>query len=282
MKITFLGTAAATSYPLAFCKCAYCNEAREHGGKDFRKRSSIIINDDLLVDMGPDIMSASFMYGKSIADIRYLLQTHPHSDHFDPQLFNTRIPEFMGVSMSKLQVYASERTLAKMSEMVRGEGIIDDFLRPDEQKRLNMEIFPVEPSSSFEVGNYKISAFLAGHDKAVGSLLYAVTEDDFTCFYGTDTDVLPEETWKSFHEAELRFNVVILDQTYGPDFDGPGHLNADRFKKQIERMEKEKLLADGARILATHISHEGNPPHDKLSEYAAESGYEIAYDGLVI
>src|SRR5260370_34065047 len=93
MKITFLGTAAATSYPSAFCRCKFCNTARERGGKDFRKRSSVIINDDLLIDMGPDIMSASFLYEKSIADIRYHLQTHYHSDHFDSQGFSTRSPE---------------------------------------------------------------------------------------------------------------------------------------------------------------------------------------------
>src|SRR5579859_6030285 len=76
MEITFLGTAAATSYPLAFCRCEFCIQARKLGGKDFRKRSSIIFNDDLLIDMGPDILSASFMYHKSIAEIRYCLQTH--------------------------------------------------------------------------------------------------------------------------------------------------------------------------------------------------------------
>jgi len=47
-------------------------------------------------------------------------------------------------------------------------------------------------------------------------------------------------------------------------------------------MKEENLLAKNARILATHISHEGNPLHSELSEYAAEHGYEIAYDGLVI
>lgn len=282
MKITFLGTAAATSYPLAFCRCDFCGEARKRGGKDFRKRSSAIINDDLLIDMGPDIMSASFMYDKSIADIRYLLQTHSHSDHFDPQVLATRIPEFMGVDVSKLQIYASKKTLIKMSEMVRGEGYIKDILEPEEQERINIEVFPVQPLDSFRVGNYEVTAFPAGHDNAVESFLYAITENGFTLFYGTDTDILPEETWKGFYEKNLKFNVVILDQTYGLNIDGPGHLNADRFLEQIKRMREENLLADNARILATHISHEGNPPHTELSEYAAKFGYEIAYDGLVV
>lgn len=282
MKITFLGTAAATSYPLAFCRCKFCSTARERGGKDFRKRSSVIINDDLLIDMGPDLMSASFMHGKSIVDIRYHLQTHSHSDHFDSQVFTTRIPEYMGVDTPKLQVYGSEKTLTKMAEMVRNEGYVHNFLDPAEQARMNLEVIPVKPFDSLKIGAYDATAFPSNHDGTVESLLWAITENGSTLFYGTDTDVLPEETWEGFHAKNLRFNVVVLDQTYGPNADSGGHLNADRFVEQIRRMKAEALLADNARILATHISHEGNPPHAELSEYAARFGYEIAYDGLVI
>lgn len=282
MKITFLGTAAATSYPLAFCRCDYCNQARKIGGKDFRKRSSIIINDDLLIDLGPDIMSASFMYHKSIADIRYCLQTHSHSDHFDASLFTTRVPEFMGVNTSPLQLYGSELTLRKMSEMLKNEGYVDDLFDTKAKERMNLEVFPAKPLQSFKAGKYEVTAFPAAHDKSVDSLLYAVTENNFTVFYGADTDSLPEETWKGFNEMKMHFNVVILDHTYGPDVNNGQHLNANRFVEHIQRMRKEGLLAEDARILATHISHEGNPPHTELSKYAARFEYEIAYDGLVI
>lgn len=282
MTITFLGTAAATSYPLVFCRCDYCNKARELKGKNLRKRSSVIINDDLLIDLGPDIMSASFMYNKSIVDIRYCLQTHSHSDHFDASCFTTRTPEFMGVNIPPLQVYGSEATLRKMSEMLKNEGYVSDLFDPKEKKRMNIEVSPIKPLQSFDVGKYKATAFSADHDKSVDSLLYAVTEDDFTVFYGTDTNVLSEETWNGFHEKGLRFNIVILDHTYGPDTDNGKHLNANRFIEHIKRMKEENLLVKNARMLATHISHEGNPPHSELSEYAAKHGYEIAYDGLVI
>src|SRR5689334_1293106 len=142
MKLTFLGTAAATSYPLAFCRCQFCNQARKTGGKDFRKRSSIIINDDLMIDMGPDMMSASFMYNKSVTDIRYCLQTHSHSDHFDPSHFITRIPEYMGIDIPPLQLYGSEETLSKMSEMLKGVSDVNDLFDSDVQAKLNVEIFP--------------------------------------------------------------------------------------------------------------------------------------------
>lgn len=282
MRITFLGTAAATSYPLAFCLCKFCSVARERGGADLRRRSSVIINQDLLIDMGPDIVSASFLYGKPIADIRYLLQTHSHSDHFDPQVFTTRVPEYRGVNTPRLHVYASAKTLAKLAEMVKNEGYVDNFLDPTEQTRMNLEVNSVKPFDSVRVGNYEVTAFPANHDTTIDSLLWAIRENHFTLFYATDTDTIPDAAWKGFHEKRLKFNVVVLDHTYGPDIDGSGHLNANRFVQQIQRMKAEELLDGDARILATHISHEGNPPHAEFSEYAARFGYEIAYDGLVI
>ncbi|MBX3085520.1 MAG: hypothetical protein KF716_28045 [Anaerolineae bacterium] len=282
MEITFLGTAAATSYPLAFCRCEVCTQARKLGGKDFRKRSSIIINDDLLIDMGPDVVAASFMYHKSLVDIRYCLQTHPHADHFDASHLTTRVPEFMGVDTPLLHLYGSEATLRKMSEMLNNEGYVQDMFEAEAKRRLNLEIVAVEPLQPFQVGTYEVVAFRTDHDTSVQSRLYSVREGDFTVFYGTDTDSLPEETWQGFHTMKLRFNVVILDHTYGPDADSGGHLNANRFIEHIRRMRTEHLLADTARIFATHISHEGNPTHSALSSYAKNFGYEIAYDGLVI
>jgi phosphoribosyl 1,2-cyclic phosphate phosphodiesterase len=232
--------------------------------------------------MGPDIVPASFLFGKSIVDVRYHLQTHSHSDHFDPQVFITRIPEYMGVNTPRLKVYASGRTLARMAEMVRNEGYVNNFLEAAEQARMNLEVFPVRPFDSFKVGDYDVTALPTDHDTSVESLLWAIAEHDLTLFYGTDTDTIPEETWQGFHDKKLKFNVVVLDHTYGPNAGGGGHLNANRFIQQIQRMKAEGLLADRARILATHISHEGNPPHAELSEYAANFGYEIAYDGLVV
>ncbi len=58
MNITFLGTAAATSFPLTFCKCKNCENARKFKGKSIRKRSSLLIDNTILIDMGPDFVTA--------------------------------------------------------------------------------------------------------------------------------------------------------------------------------------------------------------------------------
>jgi len=132
------------------------------------------------------------------------------------------------------------------------------------------------------MGQYRVTAFAANHDSYVESLLYAIESNGRVIFYGTDTDTLPEQTWQGFHQHKLRFDVVILDHTYGPDKSGDDHLTAEKFIEHIARMREEKLLRENARVLATHISHDANPVHPELVEFAAKHGYEVAYDGMMV
>lgn len=282
MKITFLGTSAATSCPLPFCQCDVCVWARKHGGKDFRKRSSILINEDLLVDFGPDVMASSFMHGVSIDKVRYWLQTHSHSDHFDASHLITRIPEYGVTNIPPLNLYASRACIENMTTMLKREWSSSDLFDVRERERLNLDIHIVDNLQTFYAGPYCITAFSSDHDKSDNSLIYAIQEDGFTILYGTDTTTIPQDTWSEFRNKGLKFNIVILDHTYGANTGGFDHLNANQFIEHVNKFKDGNLLANDARIFATHISHEGNPVHSDLVEYGRKFGYEIAYDGLVI
>ncbi len=282
MKITFLGTSAATSCPLPFCRCRVCALARKNGGKDFRKRSSVLINEDLLIDFGPDVMAASFMHGVSIDKVRYWLQTHSHSDHFDASQLITRIPEYGTVGTPPLNLYASEACIENMATKLKSEWGGSDLLDVGERERLNLSVQIVDNLQTFSAGPYRITAFSTDHDRADNSLIYAVQEDELTILYGTDTTAFCEDIWNGFRNKGLRFDIVILDHTYGMNTGGLDHINANHFIEHVKRFKDEKLLTSGARIFATHISHEGNPIHSEFVEFGRKYGYEIAYDGLVI
>jgi phosphoribosyl 1,2-cyclic phosphate phosphodiesterase len=282
MNITFLGTGAATAYPLPFCGCLNCEQARDLGGLSLRKRSSLLINRDLLIDLGPDIMSSSFAHQCDISGVRFCLQTHPHSDHLDISHLLTRHPEYAPVDVPPLHFYASAATLEKAAELAGNELAGAQLLDPVFCRGLNLVIHSVAPSRIFEMGDYQLIAFPANHDPAVGSLLYAVKNAGHTLFYGTDTAVISEQVWQAFHVHHLQFDIVILDHTYGPGFSGNDHLDAWQFIETITRLREEGLLTGHARIFATHISHEGNPVHPRLVAFAARYGYEVAYDGLTL
>jgi phosphoribosyl 1,2-cyclic phosphate phosphodiesterase len=282
MILTFLGTAAAEGYPNPFCRCRNCERARALGGPNLRKRSAALINDDLLIDLGPDLIAASTLHRRSLAGVRYCLQTHAHADHLDPSHFLSRSPEYGVPDAPRLHFYASTATLQRASRLLEADLAPGSLLDPAVGERLNLQIHPIEALQSFPVGPYQVTAFPANHDPAVEPLLYAIEADGRQIFYGTDTAALPEATWRAFHEHQQRFDVVILDHTYGPDEPSSYHLSARELIEHVERMRAEELLVEDARVFATHLAHAGNPVHLELADFAAQHGYEVAYDGLTL
>ena len=76
MKLTYLGTAAAEAVPGLFCECSFCEHARKRGGKEIRRRSGAIIDDDLLIDFSADTNLAMLSLGKRLSNVKDLIFTH--------------------------------------------------------------------------------------------------------------------------------------------------------------------------------------------------------------
>lgn len=71
MKITFLGTGAADWN---------IYEHRTLAG--FRRNSSVLIDGCLLIDPAPTVFDALSAFGKRAEDIKYIINTHKHPDHY--------------------------------------------------------------------------------------------------------------------------------------------------------------------------------------------------------
>jgi len=282
MLVTFLGTAAANAFPEAFCKCDHCEQARLHGGASLRKRSALLVNDDLLIDLGPDIMAASQMHRCSLTNVRFCLQTHPHADHFDPSHFLSRSPGFGVVGAPELNFYASAETIQRAAMTFERDLADYSLLSVEAEKLLNLAIHTIEPFVPFTFGSYRVIAVPANHAPGMGAMLYAVEANGRSIFYGIDTAELFEQAWQSFIRFNLQFDQVILDHTYGLRESGSDHLSASQFVQHIARMRREGILKPDGRAFATHIAHQGNPAHTDLVEYARSQGYEVAYDGLIL
>jgi len=72
LKLLFLGTGAA-DWP----------RTRKEGMVEFRRLSSLLIDDVLLIDPGPQVLDALLEYGRDATNIKYIINTHKHSDHFN-------------------------------------------------------------------------------------------------------------------------------------------------------------------------------------------------------
>jgi phosphoribosyl 1,2-cyclic phosphate phosphodiesterase len=286
MKLTFLGTAASEGYPNAFCACDNCQQARELGGPSLRKRCSALINDDLLIDFGPDLMAAALQHKLHLAHIRYGLQTHEHSDHLDPSHFSSR-SQFCGVyGNPRLHYFASQGALDLIANALGNKAVSLGLTDPVVGEKLNLTAQAIEPFQQFAAGPYHVLSVAATHAPELTAMLYVIEHQGRVIFYGTDTSDLAETTWQALiayrRDYDRPFNLVVLDHTFGIKGRSGGHLNSKQFVEQVARLRAENLLAADARVFAVHIGHHSNPTHPELVKLAAEQGYEIAYDGLTV
>lgn len=278
MKITMLGT-AAIGYPLTFCNCDNCKEARLRKGKSIRKRASILVNDDLIIDLGPDTQTAMTMYDKDMGKIKYLLQTHIHADHYDAGLLTTRMPYIAMEKHNKLEIYAHPKCLKIMSNMV-SQYEKADLISEEGANKLKIHSNEIRAGEIVSIGNYKVKAIETLHDVKHGSLLFIITENGKSIFYATDTPAL---TTKALDELKgYKLNVVIMDHTFGNVDYSFSHLNEKLFIEQINKMKNLGIIDESTQIYGTHISHDGMACHEKIEARAEENGYKIAYDGMEI
>ncbi len=282
MRITFLGTAAATAFPLVFCRCPVCQSAWRLKGRSFRRRSSALIDSDLLIDLGPDIMSSAFEFGIDISRIRFWLQTHSHSDHFDAGHLITRIADYATKETRTLELCASPETLRHMSRRLALEECDGTLLTPEWQSRLNLNVHPMSHGAVIDLDGRRITAVESNHDPLDGSLLWAVEEKGASFLYATDTMQFTDNAIALFRDRSFHFDAVAIDHTYGSGVRGAGHLDADGVTEEMHRLKNAGVLTSSCRFFATHISHEGMPLYDDLHDYAAAHGYEIAYDGMIV
>ena len=278
MKITFLGT-GAIGYPLSFCNCSNCQEAKLHRGKSLRKRASILVNDELIIDLGPEVQTAMMMYEKDMGLVKYLLQTHPHLDHYSEESLISRIPYMAMKNQHILDIVASKVCLENMSERIaRYEKI--DFLTKEGKNKLMVNPISIEPGNKIDLGPYQVKAIRSTHDEKHGSLLYVLSCNNKNLFYATDTNSLTTEAIEQLKEYKL--DMIILDHTFGYTDYSFSHLNIPLFLEQIKRLKEEEIITENTLIYGTHISHDGLGYHEKIDMDAKSKGYNIAYDGLEI
>ncbi len=268
MKLTFLGTAASEGYPAPFCVCANCQEARRRGGKSIRMRSSLLINHDLLIDYGPDLVAACALYGLDLSRVETLLITHSHHDHLVASQLRLRAYPFSLTELPHLAVYGPADAMAL---------IADRSPRGPEQARFATHV--ASPGDAWSRGRYHMVAFRAAHGTQ-DPLLYVIDDGEHRLLYSTDTGPYSDETWEAI--KEYSYDVVIMDETMGAADTGSMHMGIDAVVAYRKAFEREGLLRPRAHFLAHHMSHGANPCHEQLVDLLAPHGVEVAYDGLCL
>ncbi|HSO03587.1 MAG TPA: bifunctional adenosylcobinamide kinase/adenosylcobinamide-phosphate guanylyltransferase [Candidatus Limnocylindrales bacterium] len=260
MRIDVLGTGSADRWPNPWCACDRCQWARDAGVH--RDRTSALVNGRLLIDPGPDAGSG----GIDLTGVRTVLITHDHPDHLDPAF----LLAWSWASGPGLLVAGPADAVERCRDWVGPQAPVEfrELAAGDELTLDGAD------------GELRIRALPAAHSTAGGlehdgtALLFEVAATDATLLYATDTATLPHETLSG------PYDVVLLELTFGDTTDhGTAHLDLPAFGREVARLRANGRLADGARVVAVHLSHHN--PID-LSQRLVAIGAEVVRDGTAL
>jgi phosphoribosyl 1,2-cyclic phosphate phosphodiesterase len=272
VRILFLGTGAAQGYPAVFCRCERCEAARDRGGRSIRRRSALLVNDDLLLDFGPDVMAAARDERLALHRVRYLLLTHADGDHLHRENFDQHRARWAQPEIPTLEVHGSGATLDR----------IRDYPWSLEEMRLALRV--VAPGETWELGPYRVTALRARHTEPQQPLFYVVRQGAAALLYATDTGAFYPETWAVLERLGrdgLRLSAAVIEGTSGLRETAPeaGHMNLIRCAEHHRELRRRGLTAPGCVHLTTHLSPNGTPLHEETEAFLAPHGVGVAYDG---
>ena len=275
MQFKFLGTAAAEAIPARFCECDVCCFARKSRGKEIRRRASYLIDDDILVDFGPDSYWQEIEYNIDYLKLRHIIITHPHEDHLQPYELLYRTNGYSKVTQ-KINVYGGYKifnTIMGCAAASKG------LLTPED---LHFNPVTLQPGEPFKTDDLEIIPMAANHMPGGTPMIYIIRRQGKSVLICNDTGWPPPESMTTLKNQQV--DMAVLDSTSGllyPDTCN-GHMGINTVKKL-----KNELLSCGAikvhaPVFATHFSHNGGGTHEKLSAAYADAGISVAYDGLTV
>jgi len=250
MHITFLGTGAADWRP---------------EDADFRAFTSTRINKDLLIDgtmmVWPRLESA-------VGEIKDIIITHNHRDHFDIELVKKLAPV-------RLHIHKS------WAHKVQAEGV---------------EVIPFACNEAFAVGEYTVTALPSNHlteDWNDETVHYVIEKDGKALFYATDGAWITTREWHGLLKFEL--DAAIFDATIGDPYPGDyrifEHNNLNMVRIMLETMRCPKfagkpafgkihgVIKENAPVFITHMARTLHPAHAELVK-SLEGEFVVAYDGF--
>ncbi len=252
MRVLFSGTGASDWKP----------EYREQG--EYRRFTSAIINEDLLLDPGPHIYDFAEWYGQEdcLGGIRDVLLTHSHDDHF-------QMDQLRRLCADKRIRFWCNEAVAPLVEETEG---------------LTVHKMPCfEPTC---IGSYVVTAVPANHGTAIWqeqAVHYMIEQNGKRIFYGCDGAWLRRDAW--YYMKNYKFDLMILDGTLGDAYGDHRifeHNSLRMAELMAETFRKTEVLKKQGKIMITHLSRKC---HGTQAEVELRLGFAqigVAYDGCAV
>jgi len=274
MICKLLGTGAAEGIPALFCKCEICTKAMQAGGRNIRGRSCLMVNDSVLIDFPPDMLSYKIRDNLNLASISDIFFTHSHFDHLSAgelcYFHNSYVRERNFDSV--INIYGNSKVL----EVIEAALYFDMNFMPDSVVLNLLTAF-----KTVEIADLRITALPAVHDPNEECFYFLIEQQSSKVLLANDGGKFSDELYS--YLADVQLNAVILDCTGGKL--EPAMKSHMCFAENLEVMERLKAQgsADNATMFVSHhFSHNGLINYDDFEKVAKGSGFISSYDGMEI
>ncbi len=297
MKITFLGTGAGEGYPGLYCECRHCSYARQHGGRNIRTSSALLIDSDTLIDMNDTCVVTAARLGISMARVKRLLITHSDDDHLSPQmlwwrfggvwdqampdeeLFQKPIGEQMKFSMPR---FTSLETMDVYGNAATKEALLK--IRPhlfDDPSPQQMVWHEIREGEEYVSGDVSFIPVRAQHGRPGFCHNYIVSRGGRTMLYASDTGGYDEDMMQII--LSQKYDAVVMESTYGlfPGLEF-GHMSIVKNIAFRDRLRENGCWKGEEKFFLTHMSPHWTPPYDEYAPMMAGKGFTVAWDGMQV
>lgn len=288
MKVTFIGTSAGEGYPGVWCECVNCRKAREWGGRNIRGNSSMMIDDDFLVDCSAHFAAMAPRLGISPSRIKGLLVTHAHMDHFAPEFLWKRMMsrELRGLSDEEKMKYISPNFTELPTLHVFGNEFVHKRMAAESNLLENMDVnmlefHLIEEGVSQTLDDLTFTPVRAQHTNIRGfAHSYIIERGGKTLLHASDTGGYDDDMMQLI--LSKKYDCIIMEGTFGLGASVDGHMSLEKNRKMLRLFNDHNVWKNGANFHLTHICPHWTPPHDEYAAMLQEEGIEVAYDGKVI
>lgn len=257
MKLQFLGTGAAD----------WSISARRDGDF-FRRYSSALVDNRLLIDPGPHIFDFAEKTGNPdlFAGVSDIIVTHSHGDHFNI----STVARLAACTAKPLRLFADPVVFTLFGD----SGIP------------GLELIPLKAGIPETVGDYNVLPCRSNHGPVLPgevTLNFIVSRGGRSLFYGLDSGWLMYDTW--LHIRKARPDVMIFECTIGDvagDDRAFGHTSIAMIGLMLQTVRQQHSTADDCRYYVSHMARTLHGTHGETAALLAPLGVTPAYDGLTI
>ncbi|MBQ9196669.1 MAG: hypothetical protein IJ157_05430 [Clostridia bacterium] len=282
MKLVFLGTGAGESYPGLWCDCPHCAYARKARGRNIRANSCAVLDDTMMLDMGPMCFDAAARFGVDLSHVTTLLITHPHPDHLYPRHLHWRVT----VDSQNALPYPEQLHLGgpRFTDVptlhIFGNDRVAEALEPAFREDIHAVFHPIHEGVPFESDGYTVTPVRGNHHEPGFAHSYIIQRDGGTLLYALDTGTFPEDSMALI--TQKRYDMIVMEGTTGLNEQYGGHMCLENNKKFRQRLMEAGAIRPDTPFLLTHMSPHWCPPHDWYQSMAAPYGITLAYDGMEV